>query len=445
MAKLASGMPGRGVWIAPVNGRLSPNIRCKARWRRRTLFSRGTKATTVRADDSDGQYRPSRDERPKVCVFTIHPVDDVRVLHREVSSLLAMGLRVDLLGNVPRDAAQPLLRQQRLNVDIARVPLRPLAGRIIGVLRLSYLASRVRADAYHFHDPDLLPVALLLRLFRRRMVVYDVHEFYSMVWCEAFPTRLRPRVRSMIEAGECLLARFVGSVCVVHPLMVARFARAGCRVALVRNLPSIERFEPATVSTGSWAQRDVDIVHTGGLSPDKGSLVLIELVERLTQGASPLHVVFVDRFYLETQRMAFFDRLASSPARDSIALAPNLSVEGLHSLLLRCKVGLSPVLEGGQGGLTEHTKLFEYLACGVVPVASELPGAQSILGPHKVGILVRPGDVDGFARAVVAALRDEAETAAMAQRGVHRYVQELNWERACHPELAKLYASLLGD
>ena len=35
-------------------------------------------------------------------------------------------------------------------------------------------ALQLKCDIYHFHDPELIPVALFLRLFRKN-VIYDIH------------------------------------------------------------------------------------------------------------------------------------------------------------------------------------------------------------------------------------------------------------------------------
>ncbi len=380
--------------------------------------------------------------RATVCMFTIHPADDVRVLHREAASLIELGLSVTLIANTPRDPGEPLLRHPDLALEVVEVPLRPLKDRLLGVLALSRRAMRVRAEAYHLHDPDLLPVGILLRLLRRRRVVYDVHEFYAMVWSAAFPAPVRKYARVLISVLEAAIARAIGSVCAVHPVMVERFRRVGCEVTLVRNLPSVEVFPPVPVSLCGWKNRDIDVVHIGGLSPDKGSELLISIAERFLQEQVSLRFVLVERFYLEAQRRAFFDRLAGSPARDLMEFVPNASIGELRALLSRCKVGLSPVLEGGQAAVTEHTKLFEYLACGVVPIASDLAGARGVLSAHDLGVLVAPGDVPAFTTAVLESSRNTESSVRMAQRGSQVYAESLNWERSCYPELRELYSEL---
>ena len=41
--------------------------------------------------------------------------------------------------------------------------------------RCFWLALKTNSKIYHFHDPELIPYAILLRLFGKK-VIYDVHE-----------------------------------------------------------------------------------------------------------------------------------------------------------------------------------------------------------------------------------------------------------------------------
>lgn len=61
-----------------------------------------------------------------------------------------------------------------------------------GAWTLYKQAKKLKADVYHFHDPELLPVAWLLKN-RRNHVIYDIHEDYitSMLQKEYVPKPLR--------------------------------------------------------------------------------------------------------------------------------------------------------------------------------------------------------------------------------------------------------------
>jgi glycosyltransferase involved in cell wall biosynthesis len=49
--------------------------------------------------------------------------------------------------------------------------------------------------------------------------------------------------------------------------------------------------------------------------------------------------------------------------------------------------------------------LLEALACGLVPVVSDIPSFRSLTGAGKVGALAAPGDADGFAASIVSQAR----------------------------------------
>src|SRR5664280_1300427 len=109
--------------------------------------------------------------RPRVVhVTTAHAADDVRIFERECRSLAASG-RYDVYlaaaGKIPADAGVTL------------VPLMPAptsrARRFSSGPRKGLALSRtVAAELWHFHDPELLPVALKLARSGRH-VVWDAH------------------------------------------------------------------------------------------------------------------------------------------------------------------------------------------------------------------------------------------------------------------------------
>lgn len=109
----------------------------------------------------------------KICHFsTVHPSTDPRIFVKMCSSLAANNWTVDLIIQHEKNEA--------INgVNIIALP-KP-KSRLSRMFSLAFKAFRYclksKADVYHFHDPELLPVGVWLAIFGKR-VVYDVHEDY---------------------------------------------------------------------------------------------------------------------------------------------------------------------------------------------------------------------------------------------------------------------------
>ncbi|NLM38812.1 MAG: glycosyltransferase family 4 protein, partial [Firmicutes bacterium] len=104
----------------------------------------------------------------KVCILTtVHPPFDTRIFHKQAKTLVQAGYDVTLIAQHERDEVVD-------GVKIIALPKpRNRLSRMFGLTwRAFRLALRQRADVYHFHDPELLPNGVLLRLFTRAKVIY---------------------------------------------------------------------------------------------------------------------------------------------------------------------------------------------------------------------------------------------------------------------------------
>ena len=308
-------------------------------------------------------------------VLTLHPVDDARVRRRSVGALSKGGWRVELWGVDPVNdsAADDTDVVVRTIGPLQRDPL----GRLAQVARLAHRALRSHAEVCHVHDPDLVPILLLLKVLRRRLVcVYDVHEFYADKWCLRFPVRVRPTARRCIDAIEKFMARSVDGVVVVSDAMEDRYRPHVRRSFVAPNHVLLGDFGCQSLCRVSGP---VSLITTGTLARSKGSLVALAIAHEIDRRGLKWTLTIVERFFSEDERECFYGQLEQKGVPRCLNLIPNMPPDRLPFELERHDIGLSLLQPVGQYPYSVPSKLFEYMASGLAVVASDLPATRDVL------------------------------------------------------------------
>jgi glycosyltransferase involved in cell wall biosynthesis len=368
------------------------------------------------------------------CIFTsVHPADDTRIFHRQARSLAGAGFTVTLLATRGTAAASSSLP---IKVIPLPAPKRRL-GRIVNWWRFLQRTLQVKADIYHFHDPDLLVMAPLLRLLSGKPVIYDCHEPYRQVMLEReyIPARLRHAIGLFVEKAEKLLARLVSAVVVANPPQARHFFGA----LLVANYPQLgEHFD----LDAQPAYHSARIVHLGVMSMARGLPELVEAVASMTP--SPAKLVLMGKYADAETEQAVQSLIKSHNLAgiiDDRGVTPYLqAIQTLGS----AAVGVVPYRATPALVETVPTKLFEYMACGLPVVVSDLPLTTPVLQAADCGLVVPPGDVAALAKALSFLLENPDEARRLGQNGRAAVLSTYNWEREAE-KLVRLYHQLLGN
>ena len=374
-------------------------------------------------------------ELGSICMLTnVHSPLDQRIFYKEAQTLAKGGYRVTVVG-----PGVEKWRGMREGVAIQTVPLpRGVGGRVANLWRLLQAGLATGADCFHFHDPELIPIGVLLRISGRR-VVYDVHEHFPLValvrpWV---PGRLRRPLSIAVDLCERVLARYFTAVVGVVEEQSDRFAKRP--FAAVKNYPRLECFPPMCGEPGVF-----DLVHVGSLSEDRGGFFLLEIMRELIKTHPEARLLSIGRFHSRGLRERFEQHLYKWDLNERVCISEErVPYDEIGAKIAGCKVGLIPgqVSEKNLAAFVP-TKLFEYLACSVPVVASDLPSIRNFHAVADWGILVDPGDPRAQARAIAALLDDPVEARAMGQRGRRAAEACFNWE-AEGEKLLALYARIL--
>ncbi|HEU0076413.1 MAG TPA: glycosyltransferase, partial [Longimicrobiaceae bacterium] len=86
---------------------------------------------------------------------------------------------------------------------------------------------------------------------------------------------------------------------------------------------------------------------------------------------------------------------------------------------------------------------FDYLACGVCPIVSDLPEWRGAFVEPGYALACDPADADSIAAALRWAIAHRAERRAMAEAGRRRVLEDWNYEHQFRPVADVLCAAPL--
>lgn len=367
----------------------------------------------------------------KVCILTtVHPPLDIRIFHKQAKTLVRAGYDVTLIaqhnGNVEVDG-----------VKIIGLPRpRNRLGRIFGLTwRAFRLALRERADIYHFHDPELLLIGLLLKFFARARVIYDVHEdvpqqILTKHW---IPTLLRYPLAMLFNVIEKFLARAMDAVVVATEGIAMKFARF--EPVVVHNYPDLEMF--LNLSPGSREGKERVLVYVGGISEIRGAREMVQALEYLNPSID-VRLDLIGRFEPENLEK----ELRALPGYRRVRFLGWLPWKETWQQARKATAGLVVFYPAPNHTQSLPNKLFEYMAAGLPVVASNFPLWREIVEGNRCGIAVDPLDPQAIAHAVEYLLTHPEEARRMGENGRQAVIEKYNWKRE-EGTLLRLYKELL--
>lgn len=374
----------------------------------------------MRAAERQSSTADSAIAKPlRICHFTTaHSEIKSRSLHREFLPLAAAGFEI-------RYVSPARIRGVREGVEF--VPIAKLSRRwqrVMAAPSLLLTLLRQQADIYHFQDPELLPVALTLKAIFRRRVIYDAYEdFPSMALQSSLAAPpLRRWLSRIVAAAESVAAQILDGVMTADPLTMRRMARTGSSRKLVfYNFPNLEFF-PAPQS----GAKKYDIVYRGGISERAGTYVLLDAMHQMARGRRAPRLLLIGYFDSPAEEDRLRVEIATRGLDEYVELRGRMPHEEMAAALREARIGVSPLQATEKFMLNIPVKLFEYWACGLPVIASDLPSIHPFMRNTNASILFPPGDASALACALSWMLDHPREAARMGQTGRAAVVERFN-------------------
>jgi glycosyltransferase involved in cell wall biosynthesis len=368
----------------------------------------------------------------QACVLTsAHPPFDIRIFHKECKSLARAGYDVTLIASCPEDCEVDGVRLRAIPKAKGRVE------RVTRTLRHVYRkAMETSADIYHFHDPELIPVGLLLRA-RGKKVVYDIHEDLPrcMPYKPYLPRWVGKSFARIIEILEDSASRFFSGLVTATPGIASRFCALNDRTVIVHNYPLAR--ELTMLPSVPWESRDMAIAYVGSsVTIGRGGKEMVEAM-----GLLPADLKVTLEMVGPFLPAELKEQLSTDPGWSRVKPYGFVDRKGVANVLGRVRAGL--VVEHPEPNYVagKPIKMFEYMAAGIPVVSSDFPLWRQIVDGAGCGICVNSLDSRQIAKAIEFLLTHPAEAEAMGRRGRQAIIERYNWDLE-EGKLLSLYEAL---
>lgn len=350
---------------------------------------------------------------------TVHPRNDVRIFEKQIKSLSKIyGGNIALI--VCDGKGEELFENGVIVYDLGKPKLGRLGRFIGGGLKAFLFIVKKRPILVHFHDPELIFVALALKIFGIK-VIYDVHEdvpkqMSSKDWIPKF---LMKPLSALFTVVEWVASKAFDGIIVVTRAIGVRFPDH--KTVLVQNFPLKE--ELIIANSMPYLERPNKFGYVGVIADIRCAKEMVQAIGLIN-----------DEIRCELEIAGSFSPI---DLRDELGELPGWKYVNYRGLLNRKEV--ANLLGTVRGGLViykplpnhveaQPNKMFEYMAAGIPVIASDFPLWRGIIENTDCGVVVSPLSVESIASAMKWIINHPKESYRMGDFGKAAVDAKFNWE-----------------
>lgn len=359
----------------------------------------------------------------RVChISPVHDMVDNRIFYRECRSLAVAGYNVAWVVQHEKDDVFDGVQVLALSRTQSKIWRWLFAG-----WEALYRALRWGADIYHFHDPEFIPYALLLRLLGKQ-VVYDIHEDYVSAISQKFyiPKLLRGPLSKLFGAAEVTVARCFHQV-IAERYYSERFPNA----TAVLNYPEMKQ-------QSACQRSETALLYTGKVHLYRGAKIHAR-IPRLVPGTT---VSFVGKCSPDLHREVVAESQSHLDQLSFVGVGQNVPFMEIVKQYREGSwlAGLAVFPPNEHLDRKELTKFFEYMTYGLPIIASNFPVWKRLVEDNQCGICVDPNDEEQIVDAIQR-LTDEKVWQEMSANGMRAVREKFSW-KSQESNLLELYRTL---
>jgi glycosyltransferase involved in cell wall biosynthesis len=359
----------------------------------------------------------------KVCIIsTVHIALDNRIFYREASSLIKAGYEVILIAvHDKKDSIQ----------GINILPLKRLkrSQRPVLWLKVIKMAIGTKADVYHIHDPELLFISPVIRLFTRRPIIYDIHESVAdfIELKDDLPNWWRLFLSWLFRWLEPALAFFQSGLIFADDQIARSFQRINLPKTTLYNYPLQSFINDASHSTMRPDPKQPIVLYLGGIKRNRGTALMLDAFKQVLNAIPEAQLFLVGPFAPESLENELRAEISNRNMSGSVVITGAVPFDQVGTYLAKATIGWIPFPPVPKYQKNIPTKLFEYMAYAIPIVSSDLIPVRPYIENRKTGLLVKADSPDAHAEALIELISNSDLAAALGKNAQEAVSEHYSW------------------
>ena len=370
-----------------------------------------------------------------VHVTSVHPPFDRRIFFKQAVSLSKSGYEVHLIAASNKHQSGLF---KDVNIHIVKKNENRISRVFINGYRVLSKSYSIDGAVFHFHDPELIPWFLILKLLGRK-VVMDVHENYpaQILGKKWMYITLRKALSHTVQLLEYIAAKLFDGIVTVDSSLTSRFRKYSTTIpiATAHNFPVIDKNILADRISIDKYKANV-ILSLGGANQARCAEEFIKSLEYIKNNN---YRVF---FGGNDNNNEMLDLLSTLKPWNNVDFIGSVPIEEISSLLIKSSLSINLLanLPNHQGN--RSNRLFEAMAAGLPVIVSDFGDVADFVNELQCGISVDHTSSVKISEGIIKLLSNPEYAMKLGLNGRDAVLQQFTWDREFN-KIVGLYDTIL--